>query len=127
MRNVGGDTPPLQPESLRRVRESDARSAFSERLQQFAQTPRGRVAIDFARGHIEHELFPFIGRQLHLRQQAVALQKYEAGSQRGSFVAVDEGVIAAKVKQICRRDLDRIGDERLPHHRGLGRGHGGFE
>jgi hypothetical protein len=50
----GGDTPPLQPESLRRMTELDALSAFSERLQQFTQTSRGHIAIDPARGDIEN-------------------------------------------------------------------------
>jgi hypothetical protein len=43
---------------------STPKSAFPRGLQQFAQTPRGRVAIELARGNIEHELLPLIGRQL---------------------------------------------------------------
>jgi hypothetical protein len=41
---------------------------FGGDFTKFTQTSRGRVAVEFTRGHIQHELFPFIGRQLHVRQ-----------------------------------------------------------
>jgi hypothetical protein len=100
---------------------------FPRSLQQFAQTARRRIAVEFTRGHLENELFPLVRRQFRVREQSVALQKDQACRQRSSFVSVDKGMVAAKIKQIGRGDLDRIGHQRLTHHRRLGRRHGGLQ
>lgn len=50
-----------------------AELAFARGFQQLAQTSRSRVAIKFARGDIENELFPLVRWQCFIRQQIVAL------------------------------------------------------
>src|SRR4030095_9194187 len=45
----------------------------------------------------------------------------------GAFVPIQKWMVAANIKQICRRDLDRVRNERLAHHRRLWSGHGRFE
>lgn len=107
--------------------EQGDQSGFPRSLQQFAQTTRSLIAVEFTRGHLENELFPLVRRQFRVRQQFVALQKDQACRQRSSFVSVDKGLVAAKIKQIGCGDLDRIRHQRLAHHRRLGRSHGGLQ
>src|SRR5476649_2628905 len=91
-----------------RYRFRRGESVFGSVFQEFAQAPRGCVAVEFTCGYLQNEFFPLIRRQLRMRQQGVALQKDKARSQCGPFVAVDKGVIAAEVKQIRRCDLEWI-------------------
>ncbi len=100
---------------------------LSRFLEQFAQPARGLITIDFARRHVENELFPIVDRQFPVGQKTVLFQKNEARREGDPFVAINERVVFTNVKKICRCDFDWIRNERLPHHRCLRRGHGRFK
>src|SRR6266404_6007452 len=96
-------------------------------LEQLAQTCGRLIAVQSARCDIENKAFPLIGGQFRARQQIIALEENQTGSERSAFVSVDEGVISAKIKKVGSGDFYRVGDERLPHHRRLRRCHRRFK
>ena len=57
------------------------------------------------RRHVEGEGFPGTGGQAFVWQQVILGEKDQAGSQGRAFVAVEEGVVAAKIEEIGRGDL----------------------
>ena len=73
--------------------------------EQAAQACGRLVAIESARGHVEGEGFPGVGGQAFVWQQVILGEKDQAGSQGRAFVAVEEGVVAAKIEEIGRGDL----------------------
>jgi len=60
-------------------------------------------------------------------RDVVAAEKYEASAEGQAFVAIDEWVIAAEIKQIGGGNFYWIGNERLAECGGLGRSDRGFE
>lgn len=71
---------------------------------------------------IKHQLFPLINMasgQIRISKQSIHSQKHQTGGKRRPFVAIDEGMIAAKVKKIRGRDFLRIGNQRYPARRRL--------
>ena len=102
-------------------RRAEAASGF---LEKFAEAASRLITSNATRCHIDNELFPLVDRQFPVGQKTVLLQKDKTRSERGAFVAIEEGMIAGNVEQICRCDLERIGYEGLAHHRCLRRRHG---
>ena len=98
--------------------------AASRFLKQFAKPASCLITSNLAGRHVDNELFPIIDRQSPLREKTVLLQEDKTRSERGAFVAIGERMIAGNVKQICRCDLERIGNEELAHHECSRRCHG---
>ena len=57
----------------------------------------------------------------------VLFQEDKARTERGAFIAIEERIIAANVKQVRRSDFERIRNEGLAHHGSLRCCHGRFE
>ena len=108
----------------RRRRQSCGRLSFSRPLHQLAKAPRRRIPVKLARSELENEFFPLVVRQVVVRQQFILFEENQAHSQSCALVAVDERLIAAQIKQISRRDFDRIGYQGLSHDCRLRRRHG---
>jgi hypothetical protein len=96
-----------------------------------ATQARGRsLTIQLRRCNVENQSFPGIDLSRRLEwggRKPIRFQEDEAGRERGSLVAVDESMIATEVEEIRRRDLDAIGDQRLPAERCLRGSNGGLE
>jgi hypothetical protein len=99
----------------------------SRLIEQRLQSLGGTDAIELSGGNIENERFPVGDVQLFSCKEIIRFKKDEAGRKRSAFVAIDEWMILAKIKKIRRCHFNGITDERLPHHRGLWRGHCGLE
>src|SRR5205809_3259412 len=91
----------------RRCRILSFLTVLADLLHPFAQALSGLIPIESARGDIENKRFPLIGGQSRARQQIVAFQENQTGSERSAFVFVDKGVISAKIKQVSSGDIYR--------------------
>jgi len=90
--------------------------------QQLLQPPSGLHPIDSRPGDVLCERFPRGGvahRDALVGKPPVCLEKHEARRKRRALVAVDERVVAAEVEEICSRNFDRVGDQRLAVEGGL--------
>ena len=106
----------LHPEGVEIGFEGKLRAEGGRRLlflarklfQQAPQALRRLVAIESARGDVDDEAFPLVDWKFLAREQMIGLEKNETGGERGALVAIDEGMVAAKVEEVSRGDFDRI-------------------
>src|SRR5689334_20808073 len=76
-------------------------------LEQSTQATSRLVAINLTRGH-RHDQFLPLG-SIGLRLNSVQAKKYDARAQRGSFVAIDEWMVPAKIIEIRGGHFGQIG------------------
>ena len=93
--------------------------------QKVAQPRRGVCSIQRTRGNRDGKIFPFV--TVWSECKPIESRKYKTRSKRCSFVAVDERMVAAEVKQISRCDIYGIAQRRHTIKTGLRSGNGEFQ
>lgn len=94
-------------------------------LEEFPKARCSLLTIQLVGGNGHGELFPFW--TIRLRLAVVQAQENEARAERSAFVAVDERMILAKIKQVSRSHFGKIVIRRFATEAGLGSRHGGFQ
>jgi hypothetical protein len=90
--------------------------ALTAYFQESSQALGGGIAIQLAGCHVKNQRLPrvhVLDRKIRIGKQSVSFQKYEAGGQGRTLVAIDKRMIAAQVIEVGRGNLNGVPNKHL--------------